>query len=208
MNSKHLLPRLIAPLIFFALIGTARQVCAAPSAPAGATLFGSVDIQKVISKYTKTAAMNAQIEALNTEFSDAIKEQASNAMLSAEDQQKLSDLLLKPTKTDADNQAISALQAKSQKDTQDLAELQQKKDLTDADRIRMQQLTQEQTSGQQALTEQSDKYKQSISDKNAELGQQVADDIRAAVATVAQQFAIYTANDVTQAVVNKLNGTK
>ena len=217
MNLQQIQARLLAALSLFLLLGAVTRAGAAP-APVSGVAFGSVDIQKIITKYNKTAAMNAQIDLLRSQFGEVIKTQAANPMLSAVDQQQLSDLLLKTTLTDADKQTISALEAKSQKDSQDLATLQQKKDLTDPDRIRLQQLTDEQKTGAQALDEQNQRYTQSIQDKNTELGQQVADDIRAAVATVAQQkglsavfdsqFAIYTANDVTQAVIAKLNATK
>jgi len=197
-------------------------VCAlAASQPAhaqGASTFGSVDLQKVANSYTKRSAAQDQLGQLANQLDQTYSTQAANSMLSADQQKQLGNLLLKQNKTAADQAQIQTLESQSQKDAQALAALQQKKDLTDADRTQLAQLTDEQQNGAQALQAVQDDYRQRLEQQNQQLNQQSLDEIRDAVASVAKQkgltvvfdasVAIYTANDITQAVINKLNGSK
>jgi len=70
--------------------------------------------------------------------------------------------------------------------------------------------------GTQALQAIHDDYSQRLNQQSDQVDQQTLDDIRSAVAAIAKQkglsvvfdstYAIYTANDITQAVIAKLNG--
>ncbi|HEX5324361.1 MAG TPA: OmpH family outer membrane protein [Capsulimonadaceae bacterium] len=182
-----------------------------------AASFGSVDLQKVANSYSKRSAAQDQLGQLANQLDATYSTQAANSMLSADQQKQLGNLILKANKTAADTAQIQTLESQSQRDAQALAALQQKKDLTDADRTQLAQLTDEQQSGAQALQAVQDDYRQRLEAQNQQMNQQSLDDIRAAVAAVAKQkgltvvfdasVAIYSANDITQAVITKLNGS-
>jgi Skp family chaperone for outer membrane proteins len=158
------------------------------------------------------------MKGLHDQLLQVYSTQAANPMLTSDQQTQLGNLLLKATPTDADKAQIQTLETQSQKDAQALAALQQPKDLTDADRTQLAALTNEQQTGAQALQAVQDDYQQRMQRENDQLVQQISDDIRAAVAAVAKQkglslvfssdAVIYSENDITQAVISKLNGTK
>jgi Skp family chaperone for outer membrane proteins len=140
-------------------------------------------------------------------------------MLSEADQTKLGQLLLLADTATADQkQQIADLETQASKASDDLATLQQKKDATDADRVQLQQFTQQQQQGQQALQDIADTYRQTLDQKNQALSADIASDIRAAVADVAKKqgitvvfdssVAIYASTDLTPLVITKLGGTK
>lgn len=187
-------------------------------AQGGAEQFGSVDMQKVAAAYTKSTTSEATMKGLHDQLLLVYSTQAANPMLSSDQQTQLGNLLLKASPTDADKAQIQSLEAQSQKDAQALAALQQQKELTDSDRAQLAALTAEQQAGAQALQGVQDDYQQRMQQENDQLVQEISDDIRAAVAAVAKQkglslvfssdAVIYSANDITQAVIAKLNGTK
>jgi Skp family chaperone for outer membrane proteins len=183
-------------------------------AQAGA--MGSVDLHKVASSYTKRSTAQDSLQQMVNQLQQTFSTQSAYPMLTADQQKQLGNLLLKANKTAADQAQIQTLESQSQGDAQALAALQQKKDLTDDDRTKLAQLTEEQQNGAAALQAVHDDYSQRLSQQSDQVDQQTLDDIRAAVAAVAKQkglsvvfdasVAIYTANDITQAVINKLNG--
>jgi Skp family chaperone for outer membrane proteins len=186
---------------------------------AGAPVFATVDMSKIIASYSKRATADQAFQALQQQYQDVFKTQTANAMLGAADQQKLGQLLILGDGATADQkQQIADLETQAGKSSDDLAALQQKKDATDADKIQLQQLTQQQAAGQTALQEVADNYRSALDQKNQQMSADIAADIRVAVAAVAKQqgisvvfdssVAIYATNDLTQAVINKLGGTK
>lgn len=211
---KRVLRGFVATFAVLALLAS----FGARSANAQAQQFGSVDMQKVASAYTKTSASDDQFKTFKDQLTAAFSTQAANPMLNAQQQGQLGNLLLKPNPTDADKAQIQTLESQSQKDAQALAALQQQKTLSDADKAQLAQLTGEQQSGQDALQAVQTDYQNRMQQENDKLLQQISDDIRAAVAAVAKQkgltmvftaeVAIYAQNDITQAVINKLNGGK
>jgi len=190
----------------------------AGSAPAATSVIGSVNIQKVLAGYNKKASAEASMQAMADNFNNVFKLEQASAMLSQSDQQSLCTLLLKPTKVQADEDQIKVLQTKSVNDANELATLQQKTSPTDDDKARLTVLTGEQQNGQAALQTIADSFKQQLSDQDQQQSTQLESDVRAAVASVAEQkglavvfdssLAIYASNDVTAQVISKLNSDK
>jgi len=193
--------------------GLSRPVQAAPSA--GSVQFGSVDVQKILTGYTKKATLDSQISAISQEFNGRFKQQVNSAMLNKEEQTRLGTLLAKPNPTDAERSQVTVLQAKSTRDSQDLASLQQKKDLTDTDKTRLNTLIQQQQAGQDALAEVKDGYEQQLKARADQLSAQLSENVKTTIRTIAErhglsvvfdsQVAIYTANDITEEVLKTLN---
>lgn len=205
---------LVAAILAAGIFATAQPV----SAQAGTEQFGSVDMQKVAAAYNKSTTSESQMKGLHDQLLQVYSTQAANPMLNVDQQTQLGNLLLKANPTDADKAQIQTLESQSQKDSQALAALQQQKTLSDSDRAQLASLTAEQQTGAQALQTVQDDYQQRMQQENDQLVQQISDDIRAAVAAVAKQkgltlvfssdAVIYSANDITQTVIAKLNGAK
>jgi len=193
---------------------TPRAAQAAPAGGGGAT-FGSVDINKLQTQSSRKTKYDADLHALADRLDAAFKQQASSIILTRDEQTELGGLLSKLKQTDTDRTRIAVLQAQATKAAQELIDLQQKKDPTPADTTRLASLTDQYQKGQQSLQDVGNQYQtqlKALSDKdNTEFTQSV----REAIAAVAQQrglsvvftsdIAVYTANDITEDVVKRIN---
>lgn len=188
----------------------------AADAPASAlALFGSVDLQKILANYSKKTTYDQQIQQLNQRLNGYWDQQKSSPMLSAEDQAQLGTLLAKTPQSDQDKATITQLQQKSTQAVQDLAALQQKPNPTQDDLTRMAQLKQQQDAGQQALQDVGKGYQDQMQKANDDLSQKLTQEVRVAITEVAKvrglavvfdsSVAVYTSNDITDAVVKQLN---
>lgn len=199
----------------FCFTGLSASTSRAASAQSSAGAFGSVDVQKVLAGFTKKAALDQQITDLNTKLDAEFKQQVNSPMLSATQEQELGTLLAKDAPTDADKARITELEAISQKDADELTSLQQVKDPTDDQKSRLAVLTKEQQDGQAVLQSTADAYRAQVQAENDKLSAQLSDMVKTAISAVAQQkglavvfdsqVAIYTANDITDAVTKQLN---
>jgi len=209
---------LFSAVVLFGVVLEGHSLAA--SAPASTTpIFASVDMSKVIASYSKRAADDATFQQAQQQYQDVFKTQTANSMLDEQDQTTLGNLLLLgDTATQDQKQQIADLETKSSTDASTLAALQQNTSPTDAQKVQLTQLTQEQQAGQAALNDIRDNYQQQLDQQNQTLSASINADIRVAVAAVAKQqgitvvfdssVAIYAANDVTQAVITKLGGSK
>lgn len=197
-----------------ALTGALSGVPARAADPAGVA-FGSVDVQKILTGYTKKATYDQQINQLNARLQGYMQQQSSSPMLSKADQDQLGALLAKPAPTDQDKATISQLQQKSTQAVQQLATLQQKQNPTDADRSQLADLLKMQEAGKQALDDTYKGYQDEVQKANESLSQKLSQEVKVAIGEVAKQrglavvfdaqVAIYTANDITDEVVKRLN---
>ncbi len=198
-----------------ALTLASMSFCAAQAAPSAAPTFGSVDINKVQSQSTRKAKYDTDLHSLADRLDSVFRQQAASVMLSKSEQTELGTLLSKTSQSDADRARITALQTKASAAAQELTDLQQKKEPTADDSNRLATLTSQYEAGKTALQGVGDSYQnqlKTLSDQdNAEFTRTVKESITA----VAQQkglsvvftsdVAIYTANDITDEVVKRLN---
>jgi Skp family chaperone for outer membrane proteins len=205
-------------LVVVALLACAvanTHAASADPAAAATSQIGSVDLQRIQSGYAKRQELTDQIDAIKTQLSDRLKRQSASDMLSADQQNQLGTLLAKAPPTDADTAAIAQLENQSSHDTQEMATLQQKADLTDADKLRLNVLVAEHQAGQQALQTISDNYTDQLNTEGDKVEADFSAKVRAAIGTVAKehglavvfdaQLALYTANDITDEVLAHLN---
>lgn len=183
--------------------------------PAGIPVFGSVDINKIQSQSTKKAKYDAELKGLADKLDFQFKQQAASVMLTKAEQTELGSLLGRANQSDSDKARITALQTQAKISAQELTDLQQKRDPTPADTARLAALTSQYQTGQQALQAVGDSYQtqiKTLSDRdNADFTQSVKE----AISSVAQQrglsvvftsdIAVYTANDITDEVVKRIN---
>lgn len=192
---------------------SARPLLAAPAA--GSAQFGSVDVQKVQAGYSKKGEYDQKIQALQSGLSTQLQTQSNSVMLSKPQQARLGELLAKTNRTDPENAEMTALQAQSTKDFQELTILQQKKDPAATDTTRMDALTKQYQAGQQALREIAEGYQSQIQKQTEGFSNELTSSVKAAISDVAKQrglsvvfdssVAIYTTNDITDDVVKRLN---
>ena len=195
-----------------ALVSAPRAVLAAGN---GMPQFGSVDVQKVLANYNKKSALDAQVADMNQRLDAQFKIQVGSGMLNKLQQDQLGTLLNKVNKSDSDQAQITALEAESTKDSQELIGLQTKTDPSQADKDRLVALTKQQQDGQQILQDVATQYRAQVQAQNDKLSADLTDSVKVAIAAVAKQrgidvvfdsqVAIYTSNDLTADVDAKLN---
>jgi len=187
----------------------------ASAAPAGAPVFGSVDIQKLQTESSRKAKYDTEIHALADRLSAAFAQQTSSIMLTKAEQTELGGLLSKKAPTDADRTRVLVLQSKATKAAQELTDLQQAKAPTPADTAKIASLTTQYDAGKAALQEISDGYQAQLKALQEKDNTEFTLSVKEAIAAVAQQkglsvvfdsgVAVYTNNDITADVVKRIN---
>ena len=193
--------------------GASRPVAAAPAS--GMPVFGSVDINKLQTQSTRKGKYDAELHALAAKLDATFKAQATSLMLSSADQNELGTLLNNPRPTDSDRARITALETKAAQASQQLIDLQQKKDPTPADTAQLGTLTDLSNNGQKIVQAIGDGYQAQLKklsdDDNAAFTQSVKDAINAAAqqrglsVVFTSDIAVYTANDITDDVIKRIN---
>jgi Skp family chaperone for outer membrane proteins len=194
-------------------------VCAIGVRPALAgPTFASVDLNKLLSQSKAKTAADAELDQMSTELRGVYQQQQQYSMLPVEKIKALGTILAKPSPlSDADKTTETQLFDQSTKDLNELTALQQKKDtdLTEADRLRIQTLTQESQSAKDALTAIMSDYSNRLNARAQELNQQILQKMKTAIAQVAQKqgiqvvfdsaVALYTSTDITSDVLTVMN---
>lgn len=196
-----------AAMLFAAAPGAARA-----ADPSG---IGSVDLGKIQSGYSKRDSLSKSIQDLADRLTAAMKVQQASDMLDAAHERQLGDLLIKPSLTDADRAAVAKLQAQSSADAAELGGLQQKQNLSDVDKNRLDYLTKEHQSNKAALEQLNSDYSDQLHQQQDKVATQFTDIVRQAIAAVAKErslnvvfdstVAVWTANDITDDVLKRLN---
>lgn len=204
---------LIAGLLVPTLLSAPAQ--AAPVAGASSA-FGSVNVGRIEAESTRAADVKKQLQAMSDNFQQQFNVQQNSVMLSKDQQTRLGVLAAKTNRTDAETAELTGLQQSAAAAAQELTTLQQKANPTDADKARLSTLTAQAQTGQQVLQDISAGYTAQLQAQQARLGGQLSDQVKAAISAVAQQrglavvfdstLAIYSANDITDDVLKRLNG--
>ncbi len=189
---------------------------AAPAVSAASGQFGGVDLARILAGYNKKADLDSQIQALNQKLQAQFSAQQNSPLLTRDQITRLGVLVSKTPRTDAETAEMTSLQQQSAAAAQELTTLQQKVNPTDADKARLTILTTQLQGGQQALQEISTSYTTQVQAEQDRLSARLSDQVKAAIAAVAQQrglaavfnsqYAVYTANDITDEVLRRLNG--
>ncbi len=205
----------IAAGLLLPFVGT-MPAQAAPAASAATGQFGGVDLGRVLAGYNKKADLDGQIQALNAKLQSQFSAQQNSPLLTRDQLNRLGVLASKTPRTDAETAEMTSLQQQAAAAAQELTSLQQKANPTDADKARLTTLTTKLQGGQQALQEISTAYTAQVQAEQDRLSARLSDQVKAAIAAVAQQrglaavfnsqYAVYTSNDITDEVLKRLNG--
>lgn len=211
--TKMTWPLFAAAALALTLLTAARPAAAAPAA--AIPVFGSVDITKLQTQSTKKTKYDTELRALADKLQSVFQQQASSLMLSAADQNELGTLLGSTRPTDSDRARITALQTKADQANQQFISLQQKKDPTPADTAQLGALTDMNNAAQATLKAIGDGYQARIKKLSDDDNTAFTQSVKEAIAAAAQQrgisvvftsdIAVYTANDITEDVVKRIN---
>lgn len=207
---RGMMKRVLPVVLGLAVMGAPHCV----RADSGPT-FGNVDLNKIQQSYNKRADLEKNLQQIGDSLSSAMKVQAASDMLTVDEQKQLGQLLVKANPSDADRAAIAKLQSQSRDLANELVGLQQKQNLSDTEKARLESLTKKQQGGKAALDQVNADYTQQVQQAQEKASNQFADIVKAAIASVAKEknlsvvfesgVAVYTANDITDDVVKKLN---
>ena len=202
-----------AAALTLASLATVRPASAAPAS--GLPVFGSVDINRLQTQSTRKVKYDTELHALADRLDAAFKMQAQSLMLNSADQNELGSLLTNPHPTDSDRARITALETKAAQAAQQLIDLQQKKDPTPADTAQLGALNDANAAGQKIVQGIGDGYQAQLKklsdDDNAAFTQSVKEAITAAAqqrglsVVFTSDIAVYTANDITDDVIKRIN---
>jgi outer membrane protein len=139
-------------------------------------------------------------------------------LLSAEELNELFLLLGKPNQTDKDKERIKELQDQEKALDAELKDLQAKKEPNNQEKARQKELQDRQASADDAVQKLLEQAKAQFDEKNKALTQEVRNDILKAIEDVSKQknltmvldknALLYGGVDITQLVIDKLNGKK
>jgi Skp family chaperone for outer membrane proteins len=189
---------------------------AAQNRPA-ASGFASVEIQRVLSEYKGSQQAGQELESLRQGLTRSLErlDQGGAAFLPESELRDLANLYAKEKPADAEKTRISNLEQKASVMGDELTRLQNKATPTDPEKVRLAELAGLQQTGRTTLQTIQQEFQKRLSDREVEIRRKVANDVKAAIAKVAQeknlavvfdsQIAVYAANDITGDVVKQLN---
>jgi Skp family chaperone for outer membrane proteins len=215
--------RAVLAILFLGLLMTALPGKPARAAEAKFPVFATLDVEKAFNGYDKKTQLDAKLQADKAQADEKLRLRSDNAFLTADEFTQLADLAAKPTKTDDDKTKIAALTKTANDRQAEYTGLQQKKDATDAEKARLQEL---QSMGEKAKAafdaEQTSLY-QKLQKQQVDLSKQIMQDVEVAATNVAKAkgitmvfnksfgepgFIIYSGMDITDEVLAKLNKAK
>ncbi len=182
--------------------------------------FGTVDIEKAYAGYQKSAQIKEELKNAYDKANLKLDLMKANKLLTPEEIAELVELSTKDKQTEADKARINALLDISKKRDQEMQTLEQKQDATDAEKARLQQLIEQRKNSEEAYKKSFESLQKELNNKENELLGAAKKDIVDAVAAVAKEkgisivfnrsigladFIIYSAVDITDDVIKKLN---
>ncbi len=193
----------------------AAQGRSAPGDVRGA--IGGVDLQRVFNEYKGKQAAAEQIKTFGGGLDNALSRlrDSSAVFLPEAEVRELATLYSRPEPGGADKQRIGALETKARSLADELRNLQNQNGPTEQQKTRLAELTAAQQKGAETFQQVQQDFQQQLSQRQNALSQKLTEEMRAGISKVAQEknltvvfdsaVAVYTANDITNDVINRLN---
>jgi Skp family chaperone for outer membrane proteins len=190
------------------------------SAPAEALNIACIDLDKVFDGYDKKAKLEEELRAQARSIEDQLKLRDDNKLLTDEEFKQLVELRSKPSPSAEEKQKIDQLLALSKERDKTFQALQQKTELTDAEKAQLTEFQNRVKAVRTALQEELAKKDEELRRKQVDLSKQVYADIENVVAAIAKEkgltlvlnktvnnipFVVYAKIDITEEALNKLN---
>lgn len=208
----------ICSVMVVSLLG-ARPTHAQPKPAPGdlRSAIGSVDIGRTLMEYKERQKSSEQVQAMRQSLNHVLERlrDSSAVILPEAEATELSKIYEKSAPTDAEKKRSDDLEKKARSLSDELRGLQNVANPSDQQRQRLSELAAQQRKTNDALQNVQSGYEERLQQMDRQLTQKLGEDIKAAVAKVAQdknlavvfdsQVALYTSNDITADVLKQLN---
>lgn len=206
--------RVVVAALFVAAVMSFAPVMAADASAA----VGYVDVPIVFEQYSKTAKSKTDLEAFAKSLDLQLQTLDSHRMLDENEAKELVTLITKPSPTEKDKERIKALQDKEKALDVELKGLQSKSEPTEQEKARQKELMDRAAKSEENLRKISQSSEAEFAAKRDNMTAEIRNDILKAINDVAKQKNIgvvvdkmailYGGTDLTQPVLDKLNGKK
>lgn len=181
----------------------------------GQSTFGMVDLKRVVDEYEQRKTLESQLQQMRDQMRAKLQWRANNLLLEEAEITEYENLASITNPTDQQKQRMQQIEQKSQQLNQELSQLRQKNPPSEQEVQRINQLTAIENRNKETLMRMQDEYEQQLNTKRDEMINQMLQDIRKAVAAVAQEKklavvfdstqVLYASNDITSDVIRRLN---
>lgn len=185
---------------------------------AHAQAFGVVDYERVINESTFVKNNLEQLQALEARYRGVLQTLQENIILTDEERQELTNLLLADNLNDAQRQRVQQLAQTSRQRAEELQQLRQKPQPSETEKAALERFTQMEARGREALQALAQQLTQQLEQRLQQSREQVRNAVRETIAQVAREkrlalvfsteAVLYAENDITNDVIQKLNERK
>lgn len=204
----------VIAVLFVAAIAASAPVMAADDSAA----VGYVNVTAVFEQYTKTIKSKSDLEAFAQSLDLQLQTMDSHRLLDENEVNELVALIVKPNPSEKDKERIKALQDKEKALDVELKGLQSKSEPTEQEKARQKELMDRAAKSEENLKKANQSAETEFIAKRDSITAEIRNDILKAIGDVAKQKKIgvvvdqiavlYGGVDLTQSVLDKLNGKK
>ncbi|MCS6949042.1 MAG: OmpH family outer membrane protein [Armatimonadota bacterium] len=177
--------------------------------------FGVVDLKRVVDEYEQRKVLEGQLQQIRDQMRAKLQWRANNLLLEEAEIAEYEQLSSITNPTDQQRQRLQQIEQKSQQLNRELSELRQKNPPSEQEVQRINQLTAIENRNKEALLQRQEQFEQELNTRREEMINQMLQEIRKAVAAIAQEkglsvvfdsaMVLYAANDITSDVIRRLN---
>lgn len=177
--------------------------------------FGMVDLKRVVDEYEQRKVLESQLQQMSDQMRAKLQWRANNLLLDESEIAEYENLASLSNPTEQQKQRMQQIEQKSQQLNQELSQLRQKNPPSEQEVQRINQLTAIENRNKEALAQQQDQFERQLSARRDELINQMLQEIRKAVAAIAQEKGLavvfdstqvlFASNDITNDVIKRLN---
>lgn len=185
---------------------------------ARAQAFGVVDYERVVNESTFVKNSLEQLQALEARYRGVLQTLQENIILTDEERQEFTNLLLADNLNDAQRQRAQQLAQTSRQRADELQQLRQKPQPSETEKAALERFTQMEARGREALQALAQQLTQQLEQRLQQSREQVRNAVRETIAQVAKEkrltlvfsaeAVLYAENDITNDVIQKLNQRK
>ncbi len=177
--------------------------------------FGMVDLKRVVDEYEQRKTLEAQLQQMRDQMRARLQWRANNLLLEESEISEYENLAGLANPNDQQKQRMQQIEQKSQQLNQELSQLRQKNPPSEQEVQRINQLTAIENRNKETLMQMQDQFEQQLNARRDEMINQMLQEIRKAVAAVAQEKGLavvfdstqvlFASNDITSDVIKRLN---
>jgi Skp family chaperone for outer membrane proteins len=185
---------------------------------AHAQAFGVVDYERIMNESTYVQTNRDRIQSLRARYLNVLQTLEENLVLTNEERQELTNLLLAENLNDEQRKRVDQLKQTARQRAAELQQLRQKPQPTETEKAALERFTQMESVGREALQSLAQQMSQQLEQQAQQIGKQVDTAVRETIAQVAKEkklslvfsagAVLYAENDITNDVIKRLNERK